>query len=435
MKVPERTWIRYIEALRKINDAAADAMEKYLQTHPLETVADKLTASEYAYALATQFGEGAAAMACEMYDAMAAASGAALPAAEPAAAPTLKDVKDTIFGSTSKYKSAGRIPGEIGRLVKRTGVDTTMQNAIRDKAEWAWVPHGDTCPFCIALASRGWQEASRAAMKGNHAEHIHANCDCTYAIRFNKKTEYAGYDPERYADIYNNAEGRSAREKINSLKRAQYAENAPRIRAQKRAAYAERTFERKLDSMAQEDNDARVPAFIKGDYSDFEQLRLSRDEIEIIQELDALTEENNAEYGRVIYNDRVSEIFTSGSPHHVNIPLEPDAIEASVYHTHTNVTPPSRKDFEWILKPQVGKFGVKTKNGDVFTVEVGDGWIPSIEEYNDIVDEIRIQAYNDIKTQYAGHNLGADEMFYLAEREQAYRISRYFGWTMRGGTI
>ncbi len=238
MKVPERTWIRYIEALRKINDAAADAMEKYLQTHALETVADKLTASEYAYAIATQFGEGAAAMACEMYDAMAGASGATLPAAEPAATPTLKDVKDTIFGSTSKYKSAGRIPGEIGRLVKRTGVDTTMQNAIRDNAEWAWIPHGDTCPFCIALASRGWQKASRAAMKGDHAEHIHANCDCTYAIRFNKKTEYAGYDPERYADIYNNAEGRSAREKINSLKRAQYAENAQRIRAQKRAAYA-----------------------------------------------------------------------------------------------------------------------------------------------------------------------------------------------------
>ncbi|MBR4692904.1 MAG: hypothetical protein IKP17_09110 [Oscillospiraceae bacterium] len=38
------------------------------------------------------------------------------------------------------------------------------------------MPSGDTCAFCITLASRGWQKAGREAIKGGHAEHIHNNC-------------------------------------------------------------------------------------------------------------------------------------------------------------------------------------------------------------------------------------------------------------------
>ena len=47
-----------------------------------------------------------------------------------------------------------------------------------------------------------------------------------------------GYDPDRYLEMYENAEGSTPQEKINAMRRQQYAENAPTIRAQKRAAYA-----------------------------------------------------------------------------------------------------------------------------------------------------------------------------------------------------
>ena len=47
----------------------------------------------------------------------------------------------------------------VSRLVKRAGADTTLKNAQRDGAEFAWVPHGDSCAFCLTLASRGWQRA------------------------------------------------------------------------------------------------------------------------------------------------------------------------------------------------------------------------------------------------------------------------------------
>ena len=96
------------------------------------------------------------------------------------------------------YKpSCGSAQGGVSRLVKQAGADTTLKNAIRDGAEWAWVPHGDTCPFCITLASNGWQPASKKALKGDHAQHIHAHCDCEYAIRFDSSTTVAGYDPDK----------------------------------------------------------------------------------------------------------------------------------------------------------------------------------------------------------------------------------------------
>ena len=102
-------------------------------------------------------------------------------------------------------------------------------------------PSGDTCAFCITLASRGWQKASQKAVKGGHAEHIHNNCDCTYAIRFDGKGGVAGYDPDKYRAMYDAAEGDTPQEKINAMRRAQYAEDKDEINARKRAAYAARS--------------------------------------------------------------------------------------------------------------------------------------------------------------------------------------------------
>jgi hypothetical protein len=100
-----------------------------------------------------------------------------------------------------------------------------LQNSLRDGAQFAWIPAGETCAFCLTLASRGWQYASKKAIKGGHAEHIHSNCDCAYAIRFNEKTNVEGYDPDRYLSMYQNAEGRTPQDRINSLRRAAYAED------------------------------------------------------------------------------------------------------------------------------------------------------------------------------------------------------------------
>lgn len=137
--------------------------------------------------------------------------------------------------NATKNQNPANLPNGVSRLVKRAGADTTLKNAVRDGAEWAWVPHGDTCPFCITLASNGWQKASSKVLKGGHADHIHANCDCEFAIRFDHNTTVAGYDPEKYLAQYNAAGG-----DINKMRRIDYAARKDAINAQKRAAYAAR---------------------------------------------------------------------------------------------------------------------------------------------------------------------------------------------------
>ena len=254
MKVSRKIWDSYILALRRVNDKAGAEMRAFLESHDWR--ADNITRQacvDFGYALATKYGEAADAIACEMYDSVVAASKVLLPPAEPAPTATYDETAKAVIG-TMKSNNAEIISGAISRLVKMAGVDTTMQNAIRDGAEWAWIPIGDTCAFCITLASRGWQKASRAALKGNHAEHIHANCDCTYAIRFKSNDDVAGYDPDKYLQMYEDADpGGSSQDKINAMRREAYAENKEEINAQKRSAYEKR---KELESSKAEEIEA-----------------------------------------------------------------------------------------------------------------------------------------------------------------------------------
>lgn len=234
MKLTQRSWAEYIRRLSRVNEKAGELMQAYLDQHG---TADGDALIRYAYALSTKYGEGSAELACQMYDAVAAAEGVHVPPAEPAATASYGEVARLVNGTR---ESPALLQSGVRRMVKQAGADTTLQNALRDGAEFAWIPNGDTCPFCIALASRGWQRASRNAIRNGHAEHIHANCDCEYAIRFHSDTAVEGYDPERYLETYESADGSSPKEKINAMRRAHYAENRQKITAQKRAAYAAR---------------------------------------------------------------------------------------------------------------------------------------------------------------------------------------------------
>ena len=238
MTLPESSWVRYINRLSAINKTAARKFEAYLNTHDVMSKSGRKAALDYAAALVLKYGEGAAAVSCEMYDAVAAASGVILPAAEPASVASYGEVAKTINGIMKTSQNASYIASGVERIVKQAGADTTLMNARRDGAEFAWVPHGDTCSFCLMLASNGWRQASKKTIKGDHAEHIHANCDCTFAIRFDGKSNVEGYDPDKLREMYDNAEGDTWQEKLNSMRRDDYAYNGDVIRAQKREAYA-----------------------------------------------------------------------------------------------------------------------------------------------------------------------------------------------------
>lgn len=230
MQITANAWNEYITRLSRLNQKAGQLMRQYIDTHGTGDADALIT---YAAALVTKYGEGSAELACQMYDALAEAANAGVPAAEPAEPADYGEVARMV--NATKSQNPANLPNGVSRLVKRAGADTTLKNAVRDGAEWAWVPHGDTCPFCITLASNGWQKASSKVLKGGHAEHIHANCDCEFAIRFDHNTTVAGYDPDKYLAQYNAAGG-----DINKMRRIDYAARKDAINAQKRAAYVAR---------------------------------------------------------------------------------------------------------------------------------------------------------------------------------------------------
>lgn len=235
MKISIDDWMNFTRKLSKLNAEASELVQDYA----VENGLDDPELLDYAYGVVLRYGEASAALSAEMYDEIARLEGKILPDAEVAETPTKNEVAKAVNG-TKKTGNPKNVGNAVGRLVKRTGADTMLKNAARDGAQFAWIPSGDTCPFCLMLASNGWQYMSKKALKNGHAEHIHANCDCTYCIRFDKNFQVEGYDPDKYLEMYYAADGATIEEKANSIRRQMYAQNKDKINAQKRANYAEK---------------------------------------------------------------------------------------------------------------------------------------------------------------------------------------------------
>lgn len=256
MQITTQAWLEYIQKMGRISEEAAKKMQRWIQ---LNGFGDDKALLDYAYALATHYGEAIGALSCEMYEATAEAQGVYIPSAMAAPTPEYGEVAKAIYG-TRKF-SDKMVPEAIGRMVKRTGADTTLINAQRDGAQFAWIPHGDTCAFCITLASRGWQHISKKTMKNGHAEHIHPNCNCNYAVRFDGKSNVEGYDPQKYLDMYNGADpDGNPDEKIKALRR--------QLEEQKRQIYVNdklpKTIKRQDEIITHKVENSKYETYISG---------------------------------------------------------------------------------------------------------------------------------------------------------------------------
>ena len=250
MKISSKEWNSYISKLSKINKTASELVRVYADQYGIEDVKALV---DYSYTVAQKYGNASASLNALMYDTIAELEGMFLPAAELAPLPEYGDVAKAIYGTLKTSQNTEEIGGAVGRLVKMTGQDTMLRNAIRDKAEFAWIPVGETCAFCITLASRGWQPISNKALRNGHAEHIHSNCDCSYMVRHNSNFDISGYHPEKYQKMYYDAEGNKPKDKINAMRREFYAENKEEINEQKRSAYEKR---KELNSSSAEETQA-----------------------------------------------------------------------------------------------------------------------------------------------------------------------------------
>jgi|GEM_PF-3290989 len=409
--ISKDSWEDYIDKLNRVNTKAADEMlawtEKYGYDYP--AIVDQ------AFAIATRYGEGAAALACEMCDEMAELQGIYIPPTEPAEAKSYEYVKAAVDDKIEKGQES-KIPDTVAEIVKRRGAETTLKAARYYNAWFAWVPHGNPCAFCRMLASNGWQRASKKS-KFSHATHIHAHCSCEYAISFQGPYEIGGYDPDKYLEEYESYSG-SAEARLKAM------------RSQDRRQKA-----------GQDENEVKVPKKFDGNFDDYLPLSIGKEERAVLSGLNQKARETGYEHAQIISENGKSAIFTSNDKNGVGINLDIiDGEHLKVYHSHTNLTPLSKKDFRFLCDERVEEIGNVASNGDAFIARIGNGYRPSIEEFESVInDDFQAMINGEIASDPERFGLSFDsspeEYTYVAIREQAFQIAASFGWEYEGGRI
>ena len=244
--ITSKQWREYIDAHNKIQNAARDELLKFYDSLPWETNKRASLAAlvNKAIEVANIYGLADATLSAGFYDELMSMYGVDLPPAEIAntvPAFVSEDITQAVAKATSTQAARALVDGVIKGQVKRVGVETMRNNAIRDGVMWAWVCIGDTCAFCRVLGSSGFQYASKNVRDGKHAEHIHGNCDCQFVVKPDGESlEIEGYDPAALAREYDDSDGRSSKDKINAMRRAGYTEEYAAIRnARRRELYAD----------------------------------------------------------------------------------------------------------------------------------------------------------------------------------------------------
>lgn len=110
---------------------------------------------------------------------------------------------DNVDGFVNKCAS------RCGYEVQKAAGECMYENGLKDRkiVRFARVPGGgETCRFCIMLASRGAVYYSRKSA-GEDKGHYHDNCQCTIQPVFMQSKHGAadiveGYDPKKYKDMY-----------------------------------------------------------------------------------------------------------------------------------------------------------------------------------------------------------------------------------------
>lgn len=123
---------------------------------------------------------------------------------------------------------AGQLMKRIDYEVKKAAGETVMQNARRDsrRPRFARVPGGgETCDFCIMLASRGFVYRSEAS--AGELNHYHANCRCRIVPGFGDNPSVAGYDPDYYLQLWKNQEEARAQRESGAISGALNDANDP----------------------------------------------------------------------------------------------------------------------------------------------------------------------------------------------------------------
>lgn len=111
--------------------------------------------------------------------------------------------------STSSTQAfANYLHNVIQESIRSTGSDNLWRDYMRGVVDgrWARVPVGDTCAFCLMLASQGAWYVSEQSALGKEAGHYHDGCDCI-AVYHADPESIPGYSRLiQYKEMYYDAE-------------------------------------------------------------------------------------------------------------------------------------------------------------------------------------------------------------------------------------
>lgn len=276
---------------------------------------------------------------------------------------------------------------------------------------------GGCCRWCEALA--GVYEYNEGMPRDIYRRH--ENCRCT--------VEYL--DAKRVQNIW------TKKSRAVSREEAQKRIEAARRRETDGIQLTEAEKRDRIRTLRQtHDNLPRIPAGYEGNFEGFDELNLSGKEEALLRDLNAKSKAKSTEFAYVIPENEEARLCSNGLLNRIEIPAEAWTKEhLTIIHSHTNVTPLSWKDFQFLTQDNVDRIGNISINGDVYIAEIGNGYRPSLEEYELVTQDIADEANSIAATYPEFWDWDEQERSYIAIKEQAYLIARRFGWTIRGGRI
>lgn len=198
---------------QQVNAISADAQAKVLEVlEAIEWTPDNVARCReiVAEALASvlpAYADASAQAAADFYDsarelcAGEAIGAAALSGLDIAAVQgAVRALVQVVVDGGAKERFDREVLGRVDVEMKKAAANSIVENAAKDPAKprWARVPSGrETCPFCLMLASFGFNTGSKEA-----ASHTHANCDCRIVPQWGDGS-VEGYDPDGMYDRYN----------------------------------------------------------------------------------------------------------------------------------------------------------------------------------------------------------------------------------------
>lgn len=170
---------------------------------------------------------------------------------------------------------------------------------------------------------------------------------------------------------------------------------------------------------------------------DYEPLTLSDDEMRVLYELHSLSNQNDYEYGLWYSEEKgFSEIFTSYEKNRIVIPAEAyNEKDICLYHSHTNATYFSDRDYYLLLDGSVKRIVLITSESYVLTAEINGGDVPTPDEYWKFVSGLKSEVDLYMIEKPGFYDWSEKQRFLEAAHEEAFRIARNYKWRLEGGTL